>query len=134
MDGAEIIRRVQLIEGRLADFTASRLSPFNQQEIMARLDEVEQKLQQQPGRMQRQATAQGDAVADILVIPDAGVSASADAAPPPSAEDMTQAQEEMDSVGTFPSAQQVSDTYFCHHRILHKGMENFVKGFLGLCR
>ncbi|GAX77497.1 hypothetical protein CEUSTIGMA_g4941.t1 [Chlamydomonas eustigma] len=46
IDGQELLRRVQLCEGRLNEFKESKLSPFNQQEIMSRLAEVEDQVKQ----------------------------------------------------------------------------------------
>ena len=44
IDGQELLQRVQLCEGKLSEFTESKLSPFNQQDIMARVEELEQQV------------------------------------------------------------------------------------------
>lgn len=44
IDGQELLERVQLCEGKLSEFTESKLSPFNQQDITARLEELEQQV------------------------------------------------------------------------------------------
>jgi hypothetical protein len=46
IDGQELLRRVQLCESRLNEFKESKLSPFNQQEIMSRLAEAEEQVKQ----------------------------------------------------------------------------------------
>lgn len=42
IDGKELLQRVQQCEERLSEFTESKLSPFNQQEIMGRLGQLEE--------------------------------------------------------------------------------------------
>ena len=57
IDGKELLQRVQTCEGKLEEFTASRLSPFNQQDIISRLEQLEQ----QAGTQRLAAAAEGEA-------------------------------------------------------------------------
>ena len=42
IDGKELLMRVQQCEEKLSEFTESKLSPFNQQEILGRLGMLEE--------------------------------------------------------------------------------------------
>jgi hypothetical protein len=41
LDGDEILRRVQICERKVHDVAGSKLSPFNQQQVLSRLEQLE---------------------------------------------------------------------------------------------
>lgn len=56
LDSHELLLRLQLCEGKVSALSASKLSPFAQQEILERLDKLEKQTQAQPPQQQQQQT------------------------------------------------------------------------------